>query len=157
MIIFLDFDGVVVTAESYLKKTRDYIDKDCMEVLRKLYKSTNSIGVVISSDWRNWHSYDFFRDLFDWYAPEIQVLGRTERDALTHQESDSKLITVPKLRGQLILEWIKDKGYEGPYLVIDDCESWILDIPQENKILVKDGISEGGLQEKHIKHILDKS
>lgn len=157
MIIFLDFDGVVVTAESYLKKTRDYIDKDCIEVLWKLYKATNSIGVVISSDWRNYHSYEFFRDLFDHYAPEIQVLGRTERDPLARTEYGEKCIVIPKARGQLVLEWMENMGYKGPYLVIDDCESWILDVPKENRIIVKDGISNGGLKESHIKHILDKS
>ena len=56
-IIFLDHQGVMLTAPNYNPGKLIDFDKECVESLNKIIEKTNT-EIVISSDWKYWVNLD---------------------------------------------------------------------------------------------------
>ena len=146
MIIFLDIDGVLATAESYFiddSVFRYGLDKNCISAFNELIDKTQA-DVVISSSWRILHTVDQLKELFTRYGVKGKIVGVTPRLKPTHLSASAN-------RGDEILRWIEENAYVGDYLVIDDEVSDIVGIIQDRNVIhVKDGWQNGGLKREHI-------
>jgi hypothetical protein len=145
VIIFLDIDGVLV-CEGCTKEAwgRHHFDPECVRTLNRLVRETKA-KIVISSDWRYYHSPSQMGDIFDEEGVQAEIVGETP-------------YLVDGTRGDEILKWIQDNKYTGHFLVIYDDVFDIepyKDIPRDCIIHVKDGWDDGGLKDKHIDPILN--
>ena len=151
IIVFLDIDGVLVHLNynpSKRKIHRDF-DPKCVEVLNKLTKETNA-KIVISSTWRRIHPQNELRNILKEAGVQAEVIGITPHFADLKDPANSD-------RGQEILKWIQNNNHIEDYVVIDDD---IYDITphigRSHIIHVSGGWLNGGLQEEHIKSILNR-
>lgn len=160
MILFLDIDGVLATARSYVAYPAFQWDPVSVGAFVDLYKKLSADGVVISSDWRYFHDDAWFKSAFAHYgAPEIMILGSTEQDAPPDPDSESLIVlsTDCTSRGHKILKWMWDHDYFGEYVVLDDTMPIIRDaIPPENIIWTLDGFSKFGLTQLHVDLFLEQ-
>lgn len=105
-IIFLDFDGVIVTQKSRFHK----FDKDCVSLVKYIMEETDS-HIVISSSWRYQTSLEQFRDMFKEYKIDRKrIIGLTP-------------ILKSRTRGQEISAWFikaKEKIEINSYVILDD-------------------------------------
>lgn len=102
MRIYLDFDGVLHAAK------RDKLHFEHKEAFEAILRTHPQVQVVISSSWREVHSYEHMRDYF---AHDVmhQIIGVT-----------------PVLPGQLryeeIMQHMQKTDYGGEFIVLDDME-----------------------------------
>lgn len=90
-LIFLDFDGVIVT-----RKTRyNHFDSECMEFLKELVDETNAF-IVISSTWKHGNSFRVLRALFEPFGMFDRIIGVTPN------------LNGDWVRGQEIDKWLKE-------------------------------------------------
>jgi hypothetical protein len=103
MRIYLDFDGCLHRAG------RDKVMFEHMEALETILREHPHTHVVISSSWREEHSFDEMRSYF---AADVQrqIIGVTPvlPGATRHAE---------------ILQHVQSTGYDGDYIVLDDDSS----------------------------------
>jgi len=134
MILFLDFDGIIVHSHCPNART---IDKSCLSLIKELCDKYDA-KIVVSSAWR---------------------IGRTteELDQLLHENGLIKGTVIGKtitkmtgLRGIQIVDWIEENKYTGDYVVIDDENFDLGNIPKEKIIYVKDGWITMGIHQNHI-------
>ena len=90
-IIFLDFDGVIVTASSQFNR----FDRSCMEHLTHIIDKTDA-NIVISSSWRIGNGFRALRAMFDGFGLFHRVIGVTP------------MLNGNMIRGQEIDAWIKN-------------------------------------------------
>ena len=136
MILFLDFDGVLVHSEynpagKLLVQT---FDPRCIKVLHKLCRPSED-QIVISSAWRHYDSLCKLRELLKASGVQMEVIDVTPIDKFEN-------------RGKEILAWLQEHGLNknSNYLIIDDelqgMDNWL----PKNKILhIVDGWFCGGL------------
>ena len=150
-IIFLDIDGVLVTARSMriarelrtpgpLTNLNKCFDEDCVNVLNRFIKASGA-KVVISSTWRIGQTIVSMQDIMNENKIKCEVVG------LTGFDKDG-------IRGLEICEWLRsNEGKWSDYLVIDDDSKDIVDyIPTGKFVHVSNGLMGYGLQEEHLKH-----
>lgn len=100
MRIYLDFDGVLHAAK------RDKLHFEHKEAFEATLRAHPQVQVVISSSWREVHSYEHMRDYF---ANDVmhQIIGVT-----------------PVLPGQLryeeVMQHMQESGYDREFIVLDD-------------------------------------
>ena len=134
MLIFLNFDGVIVHSGC---KTYKDIDPDCVAVLSNFCKKHNA-KIVVSSVWRvgrKVKELDF--TLFSYGLNKDTVIGKTDYGIWTRRDKEIK-------------EWIRENKYEGNYVVIDDEIFDLTTIENDKIIHVIDGWNRRGLQQRHI-------
>lgn len=90
-IIFLDFDGVIITPRTNFLK----FDPICIELLQDLVNRSGSF-LVISSSWRIGNTFRAIRAMFDGFDLFDKVIGMTP----VHNSE--------WVRGQEIDEWLKN-------------------------------------------------
>ena len=105
-IIFLDFDGVIVTQKSRFNE----FDKGCIALLKQIIEETDA-HIVISSSWRYQTSLEQFRELFKPHGiNNKRIIGLTPK-------------LKSRTRGQEISAWlkeVKDKIEVKAYVILDD-------------------------------------
>lgn len=135
MIIFLDIDGVLVTADSWHNGRQ--MDQDCVQRLNHFCHS-NKVDVVVSSTWRIGHTLDSLKKELQSHGITVNIIG------MTPQRRDG--------RGNEILEWIKTNKYTGDYFVLDDdIEDIKYVIPEYRIIHIPYGLYDEGLSFGHIR------
>lgn len=130
-IIFLDFDGVIVTRESLAKadkietkairKGKELSDlkahviqasPDCIVQLNRIIEKTDA-RVVVSSAWRVGRNTKQLQEILTCMGANVEVIDRTGSPQ-PHMR-----------RGQIIQEWLDNNDPPDSYVVIDD--GWIWD------------------------------
>jgi hypothetical protein len=111
-IIFLDFDGVLVTAASAFRRsgTSSVADPKAVEALNWLVAQTGA-RLVVTSSWRLDYSADEIRALLRSWGVEGNVLGIT---GVAHS---------PGSRGKEIQAWLDEHRLAGPiasFVILDD-------------------------------------
>lgn len=115
-IIFLDFDGVMDTANycSYLERNglsecdsngRPNFDPECINNLKRIIEQSNA-DIVVSSDWKYIDSY---KDLLGMWKERNMPGFMTDVTP-----------NVSKHRGDEIDLWLKECNYKCNYVIIDD-------------------------------------
>jgi hypothetical protein len=89
-VIFLDFDGVIVTPRTQM----NHLDHTCMEHLKRITDETGAV-IVVSSVWRKYNSFRALKALFEPFG----LFGRVV-DITPVLPGDHK-------RGEEIEEWLK--------------------------------------------------
>ena len=141
-VIFLDFDGVIITPESRERSTRAFdllnvIDERCLRLLNQLIKRT-SAKVVISSSWRYFISCEDIDKCLQEWGFIGEIIGHTPI---------SKFSDYNKYRrDQEIKKWLEEHKEAGDYVVLDDQPEILTDLTD---YLVLTSYEEG-LTEYHI-------
>lgn len=150
MVIFLDIDGVLVTARAMCEarelgridsssKINESFDRDAVDVFNKLVYKTGA-KIVISSSWRIHETVKSMQSILDTNGVKCEVIGLTDIDP-------------DDIRGLEIWKWLLDhKGEWTDYLVIDDEGKSLANyIPASKLVYVKDGLMGAGLTEEHLR------
>ena len=136
MLIFLDFDGVIV--HSGQKCYKD-IDPDCVAVIKALCDKYDA-KIVVSSAWRILSTIEELEfTLFSYGLDKGRVIGKTRITKGAEGRRDEE-----------IEDWLKDNKYTGEYVVIDDDIFDLDRLPKERLIHVEDGWNTGGIKQEHI-------
>jgi len=90
-LIFLDFDGVVITQRTKFLR----FDPVCMKLLQKIVDETNAF-IVISSSWKIGNTFRAIHAMFDGWGMFDRVIGMTPNHAGEW------------VRGEEIDEWLKN-------------------------------------------------
>ena len=149
-IIFLDFDGVMVTDRYQAQLTDsnsplrdDYgakFDPVCVENLRRIIDSTDADIVVIST-WKMEMGLDDIQKMWDARQLPGKVIGVTPDIDPVH-------------RGNEIAAWLNAYGEECQYAIIDDCP--ILDFFREEQLPHLFKVDERtGLDEKTVTKVIE--
>ena len=149
-IIFLDFDGVMVTdryqaqlIDSNSPLRDDYgakFDPVCVENLRRIIDSTDADIVVIST-WKMEMGLDDIQKMWDARQLPGKVIGVTPDIDPVH-------------RGNEIAAWLNAYGEECQYAIIDDCP--ILDFFREEQLPHLFKVDERtGLDEKTVTKVIE--
>jgi len=135
MIIFLDFDGVIIHSSCPDALT---VDMKCLALVKKLCTKYNA-KIIVSSTWRvGSTTKELDKLLYESGLIKDTVIGKTTFAKFNDH------------RGKEILDWMKENNYTGEYVAIDD-EIFDLDnLPKENIMHIEDGWISKGLQQKHI-------
>lgn len=126
-IVFLDFDGVILTAESRLGKTlpvssgrtiQAYFE-DCavlykpeqskIDLLNEITETTKA-SIIVTSNWRRGLNLNRLRKLLSSWGVKGKVLGVTPTIGL-------------RMRFNEIAQWLKNRSSVESYVILDDhCE-----------------------------------
>lgn len=114
-VIFLDFDGVLNSAASFLwekrKKTlrlADTLNPVCCSNLQYILENDSSIKIVISSTWRKLHSLVELHNILKSYGVEsARIIGKTPMFMNSH-------------RGREIRAWLDENPGITKYVILDD-------------------------------------
>ncbi len=118
-IVFLDIDGVLVTANSMLAKPSlmSHLEPACVELLNKLCleQGLNNCRVVISSSWRNLFSVS-------------EIVNHLKQakfnpDFIHHDWSTVCLLN--GTRGDEIAVWLKQHAEVNDFVIIDDDNDFL--------------------------------
>jgi len=140
MIIFLDIDGVLTTAEFLLSDCWQEFDPTCVAALNTLIAKTGA-ELVVSSAWREGRTVKHLQEILTSQGVEGTVIGKTP---------------VAGKRGNEIKMWLHDNEYDGEFIVIDDEIAGITGIIPADKIVhVEDGLMKDGLTLDHLRPYLD--
>ena len=147
-IIFLDIDGVL-NSLPYSKQTNEELNPYTLTLLSKIYHKYDC-QIVLASTWRELKDIPECADVWNYLIDNLQ-------------KYDMKIFDITPMinnnRPKEIAEWLKNHSWTN-YVILDD------DFPIEDykkhhldKHLIKtifftDDISEGGLQEKHVKQAI---
>lgn len=108
-VIFLDFDGVLVTHNSPPRGC----DSACVGHLNEIVRRTGA-NIVVSSTWRMFPNY---KDILKKWGVAGSVIGCTPLPAFR----DDINLYAAKSRGQEILDWISGSpGFNGEFCILDD-------------------------------------
>lgn len=133
LIIFLDIDGVLVTARAHDGKTAivENFDTEAVKNFNRLIRKTRA-KIVISSAWRYSHKLPELKSIFKKWKVQGTLIDTTPQ-------------SLHDLRGKEIKSWIRKNKYKGEYLVIDDCVSDITPYIAKKRIVeVPNGWNLGG-------------
>lgn len=143
VIIFLDIDGVLATAEYWHKNKQ--LDPACVYLLNSFCNKYNA-SVVVSSAWRTGHTLDSIKSKLEKHGILVNLIGMTPK----YREGRSEVVVGG--RGNEILDWIKANKYKGDYFVIDDDIRDFQGIILKEKIIhVNSALTHGALNHEHIK------
>ena len=150
-VIFLDFDGVLVTDRYQTQLLDDGVqlhvdeygykfDPVCVENLRRIIDSTDADIVVIST-WKMEMGLDDIQKMWDARQLPGKVIGVTPDIDPVH-------------RGNEIAAWLNAYGEECQYAIIDDCP--ILDFFREEQLPHLFKVDERtGLDEKTVTKVIE--
>ncbi len=138
IILFLDIDGVIATSKSYRKDPND-LDPVCIKNLNRLLDMF-SFEIVVSSTWKEMFDFEHLCDILkSLNAPVISITKNL-------QSRDDEIIT-----------WLEENQIKDKYLVLDDQDYFLLRIPNDKIIHVKNGFDNGGFRKKHLKQAIEKT
>lgn len=148
-VLFLDFDGVIVTAR-YKAGTIDWQKVDLLNQIPDLQ-------VVITSDWRLWDSLEKLTELLQAAKLKHPVIGLTpslvwDFSPAWGSSEDRLLEDAGKQRGQEIRAWLKDHPEVEHFAIIDD-------LPVSGHGLGSHFVrtsEQGGLKPRHVKEIMKR-
>ena len=146
-VIFLDFDGVIITPESRERSTAAFdllntIDRRCLNLLNQLIEATQA-KVVISSSWR----YFISCEDIDRFLRECDFIGE-----IIGQTPVSKFTDYNKYRrDEEIKKWLAEHEEIDAYVVLDDQPEILTEV---DKYLVRTYYDEG-LTTYHIKAAIE--
>ena len=138
-IIFLDIDGVLNHELFYEERDNSYekyktlpyhmqnIDKDKVELLNQLCKSTNS-KVVISSTWRVGRTVEELQNIFKDLDAEFEVIDKTPECSINGYPIASG-------RGSEINYWLGANVDKCQNYVIFDDDNFDILLSQQNKFI----------------------
>jgi hypothetical protein len=106
-VIFLDFDGVIVTAHTRYHSGDMY----CVHLLNRLIKETGA-KIVVSSMWRTGRTVEELRTLLTEWGVEGEVIDKTPVDhgVIRGVEIDRWLAKHPEVTSYVILDDDSDMG-----------------------------------------------
>jgi hypothetical protein len=142
-LIFLDIDGVLNNTPWMEENGFGTLDPFNVQMLVQLIQLTNAY-LVISSDWRRYHSYsvlcyrlvnDGVPDRFIGATPCLEV------------EVDDDEEIVP--RGLEIDAWLKTKNWKGSFCILDDLSDMT---PHQDRLIQTD--DDYGLIERDIEKVI---
>ena len=150
MILFLDFDGVMVTDRYQAQLTAtnsplrdDYgakFDPVCVENLRHIIDATDA-GIVVTSTWKMDMGLEGIQQMWDARNLPGKVIGVTPDIDPIH-------------RGDEVQAWLDAYGEECQYAIIDDCP--ILDFFNEEQLPHLFKVDERtGLDEKTVTKVIE--
>ena len=143
-ILFLDFDGVLNNAKGRNLFGIDHIDSRLVDILATIVKQTD-VHIVISSDWRKYHTIDQLKAFIDNDIVNDSIIGVTDDNRIWSDDYSFIQDILP--RGQVIKNYV-DSHDVSSYVILDDNP---VDYGQ-NKYLVRTS-DKFGLQQKHIKSV----
>lgn len=143
IVIFLDFDGVITTAESIAEAfrrrrageipgplwTRHQIDANLVQNVRKLQDHLGA-KIVISSTWRKLDTLDVLQDFLE----EKGIDPKTIIDITPNRNDGS--------RGREIKEWLDAHPEVTSFKILDD-DSDVVDVPEFRKDWIHTSFYEG--------------
>lgn len=113
-VIFLDFDGVLNSAASFLwekrKKTiniANTLSPICASNLQYILDKASDVKIVISSTWRKLHTLNELSNILDSYGVKARIIGKTP-------------ITFGGDRGREIRQWLEENPNVTQYVILDD-------------------------------------
>jgi len=145
MIVFLDFDGVLITRRANLlpipdtrvDKTARNVDKGAVEALNYLLNKLDDPKIVVSSTWRLSGIKSMKKYLAD-CGIKTEVIDITPICKMTRK------------RDLEINTWIENNKYDGDYIVIDDENYDLFNIPPDKFIHVERGWDNAGLTKEMV-------
>lgn len=143
MIIFLDFDGVLVTGRvnkpgDKPKKSGSWnVDPDAVEALNYLLSKFEDPKIVVSSSWRVEGLEKVRKYLKEW-GVKGDVIGITPMAGFTGNRSHE------------INLWIVDNGYTGDFIAIDDENFDMMHVMPNKFLHVSNGWENAGLTKKMV-------
>lgn len=153
-IIFLDFDGVMVTTRQYYMKKRHPIfntvypfDPKCVKVLNSIIEITNPI-IICSSDWKYHFNIEQLNEIFEWNGVNAKI---TDATPSLWGVKYYKLHDLEKCRADEIKTFVKENNVI-KFVIIDDLNlfEWFPDnfvhCTRENE-----GIKQSGVKDKILK------
>lgn len=140
-IVFLDFDGVIVTSSTKYTEA----DPRCVICLNEILESANA-AVVISSSWRIGRSTEQLdKILSEWGVQYTKILGVTPILRTQHGS-----VCLAATRGEEIACWLKvNKQHWFNFVILDDDGDMG---PVAHKLVRTE--FDIGLQPKHVKRAL---
>ncbi len=137
-ILFLDIDGVIATATSYMTED-DRLDRQCMAILNQLLDSAE-FEIVIHSTWKHLRTLEQLQDILaDLHAPIIDTTLN-----LGH-------------RGHEIGTWLRQHERTDRYLILDDMIMEIAPLFEEQHfVFVNPSPGTEGLTPDHLTEALEK-
>lgn len=128
-VLFLDFDGVLNSAASFLwekrKKTlriQDTLSPICASNLQFILERDRDIKVVISSTWRRIHTLVELKNVLDKYGVfDAKIISQTPMYMDSH-------------RGREIRAWLDDNPNVTKYAILDD------DINAKTAVELEEGV-----------------
>lgn len=137
-ILFLDIDGVIATAKSYMTEV-DKLDRGCMSLLNQVL-DRYPFNIVVHSTWKHLRTLEQLQDVLkELHAPVIETTVN-----LRH-------------RGHEIALWLRENRRDDRYLVLDDTVVEIEPlIPSANLVHVKPSLESEGLTQAYIDEALQK-
>lgn len=114
-VLFLDIDGVLISAEFIQQGgTSDTFDPQAVAELRRVVDETGCV-IVLSSSWRLGHSLADMRG-------RLIAAGMRHPCPLIDATPDlwEKDVEHSPCRGEEVKAWIETRGFEGPYVCVDD-------------------------------------
>ena len=146
MIIFLDFDGVIITGRANMPKSKPgragwNPDLEAIDALNYLISHFDGAKIVVSSSWRIEGLKKMQEYLKEW-GVKTAVIDVTPFGGFNRN------------RGHEINLWITRNEYEGDYIVLDDDSFDLGSIPPEKFLHVDNGWEEAGLTTKMVDNFL---
>lgn len=156
-IIFLDFDGVLVTRDEIIAThnwavnhggvRKEFLRGECVDILNKIIERTGA-KIVVSSSWRMIHDISSFMSIFKENGCIGEVIDLTPKWKFV-REKPGVIAGCHENRGQEIQQWIDDNVVNKTdfrYIIIDD-DSDMLD--QQMPFFIQT-LSSVGLSLNHI-------
>ena len=163
-IIFLDFDGVIVTSRQLLKPQPDptthaldviiaaKADPNCVAALNRLCDET-SAKIVVTSSWRRLAGFvdplDYVREILRLWGVRAEVIDVTpqlERDLIvTTGDGNRAQLTVAEQRSHEIQAWLDGNPNVTCFVILDDDD----EMAHLRSRLVRTDL-EDGLQMRHV-------
>ena len=112
-VIFLDFDGVLRPLAA--RCDRDGWSAEAVGALNYI-TDVSGANIVVSSTWRNDHSFEAIVQLLRSKDVRGEIIGVTP---LSHTKYDTRLIVPATTRGNEIKQWL-DANKVGSFVVLDD-------------------------------------
>lgn len=142
-VLFLDFDGVIVTRREIAQGLPHRPGMTQMMHLKRIVEETDC-DIVISSSWRVLHPFEELQRILAQYGINSEkVIGITPK----WYEVKSNIIGVHDCRGDEIRTWLEAHPEYTSFVILDDDTDMgeLLD----HLVHVKNGM-EYGLQEEHV-------
>jgi hypothetical protein len=145
-VIFLDFDGVLVTRHSWLVHSAEQAraDPDCVRHLNRITTATQA-SIVVSSTWRHGKTLKGIQEILESWEVAGNVVGMTP--VLRRTEGR---FSFSATRGQEIHAWLEAHAETKKFVILDDDS----DIAPYMHRLVKTDI-ETGLTEAHVPRAIE--
>lgn len=124
-VVFLDFDGVLISRQSFLRKAKGQRAEPTPETITALNHFFDSSGakVVVSSVWRLGRPPLWLQRVLDAWGVRAEVIGETP--ALDHFDEKAGL-HIARERGEEIQAWLRNHAEREPRHPDWDVESFVI-------------------------------